>query len=87
MWKSANNTFPWSKVYEIAAELCASSLLFTFRENVRANNCCYYGKKHKGTHFFYFPLELAQLTGVAAVLRFPMPELEDEPLDSDEESD
>ena len=28
-----------------------------------------------------------QLTGVAAVLRFPMPELEDEPLDSDEESD
>nr|CAG4641742.1 EOG090X07BV [Eurycercus lamellatus] len=31
--------------------------------------------------------QLAQLTGVAAVLRFPMPELEDEPLDSDEESD
>ena len=31
--------------------------------------------------------ELAQLTGVAALLRFPMPELEDEPLDSDEESD
>ena len=32
-------------------------------------------------------IELAQLTGVAALLRFPMPELEDEPLDSDEESD
>lgn len=31
--------------------------------------------------------QLAQLTGVAALLRFPMPELEDEPLDSDEESD
>nr|CAG4634818.1 EOG090X07BV [Alona affinis] len=31
--------------------------------------------------------QLAQLTGVAAVLRFPMPELEDEPLDSDDESD
>lgn len=31
--------------------------------------------------------QLSQLTGVAAVLRFPMPELEDEPLDSDEDSD
>nr|CAG4643247.1 EOG090X07BV [Ilyocryptus agilis] len=30
--------------------------------------------------------QLAQLTGVAAVLRFPMPELEDEPLDSDDEA-
>lgn len=31
--------------------------------------------------------QLAQLTGIAAMLRFPMPELEDEPLDSDEDSD
>jgi len=31
--------------------------------------------------------QLAQLTGIAALLRFPMPELEDEPLDSDEDSD
>nr|CAG4649379.1 EOG090X07BV [Scapholeberis mucronata] len=31
--------------------------------------------------------QLMQLTGVAAVLRFPMPELEDEPLDSDDDSD
>nr|CAG4647097.1 EOG090X07BV [Megafenestra aurita] len=31
--------------------------------------------------------QLMQLTGVAAVLRFPMPELEDEPLDSDSDSD
>nr|CAG4646302.1 EOG090X07BV [Macrothrix elegans] len=29
--------------------------------------------------------QLAQLTGVAAILRFPMPELEEEPLDSDED--
>jgi len=35
----------------------------------------------------FFFSELSQLTGVAAVLRFPMPELEDEPLDSDEDSD
>ncbi|KZS07668.1 Protein pelota [Daphnia magna] len=30
--------------------------------------------------------QLIQLTGVAAILRFPMPELEEEPLDSDEDS-
>nr|CAG4650197.1 EOG090X07BV [Sida crystallina] len=29
--------------------------------------------------------QLSQLTGVAAVLRFPMPDLEDDPLDSDED--
>lgn len=34
-----------------------------------------------------FVLELAQLTGIAAILRFPMPELEEEPVDSDEDSD
>ena len=32
-----------------------------------------------------FPTELGQLTGVAAILRFPMPELEDE--DDDESND
>jgi len=32
----------------------------------------------------FFP-ELALLTGVAAILRFPMPDLEDNPLDSEEE--
>lgn len=30
-------------------------------------------------------LELAQLTGVAAILRFPMPELEDSDDDDDED--
>ncbi len=32
-------------------------------------------------------LELDQLTGVAAILRFPMPELEDESADESEEDD
>lgn len=31
-------------------------------------------------------IELSQLTGIAAILRFPMPELEDEE-DDDDESD
>lgn len=31
--------------------------------------------------------ELDQLTGIAALLRFPMPELEDESNDSDSEED
>ena len=30
--------------------------------------------------------QLAKMTGVAAILRFPMPELEDESLDSEEET-
>lgn len=32
------------------------------------------------------PIELAQLSGIAAILRFPMPELEDED-DNDEDND
>lgn len=32
-------------------------------------------------------LELSQLTGIAAILRFPMPELEDEEDDDSEESE
>lgn len=35
---------------------------------------------------FNVPIELAQLSGIAAILRFPMPELEDEE-DIDEEND
>lgn len=35
---------------------------------------------------FTFSTELAQLSGIAAMLRFPMPELEDED-DNDEEND
>lgn len=34
-----------------------------------------------------FFVELEQLTGVAAILRFPMPELEDEESDNDEKAD
>lgn len=36
--------------------------------------------------FFNF-LELDQLTGIAAILRFPMPELEDEHENESEDSD
>lgn len=35
--------------------------------------------------FRFFFSELAQLTGVAAILRFPMPELEDSDDDDDED--
>lgn len=38
--------------------------------------------------YFAFPFtELAQLTGVAAILRFPMSELEDGDDDDDDEDD
>lgn len=35
----------------------------------------------------FFFLELAQLTGVAAILRFPMPELEDSDNEDDSDGD
>lgn len=42
----------------------------------------------KYNNFFNnFSLELSQLTGVAAILRFPMPELEDEDEDEDDDND
>lgn len=47
-------------------------------------------KKRKNVNiiFFFHFTELAQLTGVAAILRFPMPELEDsENEEEDSDSD
>lgn len=35
----------------------------------------------------YLPTELDQLTGVAAILRFPMPELEDSDAEDGSDSD
>lgn len=35
-------------------------------------------------YFFYVLIELEQLTGVAAILRFPMPELDDEESETEE---
>lgn len=35
-------------------------------------------------NFHFYETELAQLSGIAAILRFPMPELEDESNDEDE---
>lgn len=39
------------------------------------------------TFFIYKITELSQLTGVAAILRFPMPELEDADEDEDDDED
>jgi hypothetical protein len=36
------------------------------------------------TNFRFSHTELAQLTGVAAILRFPMPELEDDETDNED---
>lgn len=36
-------------------------------------------------HYYDLNAELKQITGIAAILRFPMPELEDEEVSSDEE--
>lgn len=40
---------------------------------------------HIKNNFIY--LELSQITGVAAILRFPMPELEDDEEEDDDDSD
>lgn len=37
--------------------------------------------------FIFIYLELSQITGVAAILRFPMPELEDDEEEDDDDSD
>lgn len=45
-------------------------------------NCRYISNNKK-----FLLLELEQLTGVAAILRFPMPELEDDDSDNEEKAD
>jgi len=37
--------------------------------------------------FIFIYLELSQITGVAAILRFPMPELEDDEEEDDDDDD
>lgn len=65
--------------------LRAFFLPFMFPGNVSSLTCVSFHCLEIYPFFRY--TELMQLTGVAAVLRFPMPELEDEPLDSDDDSD
>ena len=53
----------------------------------RKRQCTARALIHDCVYMLFSSLELAQLTGVAAILRFPMPELEDSEDDDDDDDD
>ena len=62
----------WARIFDLELKFL---LEFTLLKSVHNNQL---------NSFLFYHIELAQLSGIAAILRFPMPELEDEDEDENE---
>lgn len=88
MFPPGRDTSSWWRVFETMEALSEYSPASTFQENVRSFIDIHsFGGINGLVCLCLFPAELGQLSGVAAILRFPVPEPEEEGGSDDTDTD